>query len=492
MKLLQLVKQSIERRGLIDRGDAVVVGVSGGADSVSLLCVLHELAASMELRLAVAHLNHGIRGEAADADEAFVRALAAELRLQFLAEKADVPGLVKAEGGSLEEVARRTRYAFLGRAAAIAGARKIALGHTADDNAETVLQRILRGTGFRGLGGIPPKRPLARKSTVIVVRPLIDAARSDVIDYLEAAGRTWRTDATNFDTSYSRNHVRLALLPYLESTCGPGVKESLNRLAHGARNHYNVIESIARELAAKARRTEAGALLSLDCGALGAANPEMQIEALRLSLEDAGVGQLSYEHCRRLLQMPGAATGCQMSLPGGFLLRAEYGLLRVIDPFAPPCASQAPSAVSDAVAQPRASQAHSAVPDDILLPLPGRAGYLDMTFTAELVENEHGLFERFLKGKSRDREMIDADRLRPPLTLRTRQPGDRFHPLGATGSRKLHDFFIDEKLPAWRRDRVPIVCDRDGIVWVAGCRIDERVRITAQTQRIALLTISSH
>ena len=469
MTLLQLATEANLQYRLFERGASIVVGVSGGADSVALLSVLHQLAAPLQLNLTVAHLNHGIRGAAADSDEAFVRALAAEMGLPFVAERADVPALARAGAGSIEEVARRERYAFLGRVAAGARAAAIAVGHTADDNTETVLLRILRGAGIRGLGGIPPKRPLSADSGIFIIRPLIHASRDAILAYLASIGRTYRTDATNFDTAYSRNRVRLALLPHLEAECGGDVKETLNRLAHAARKQYNVIEALARDLAARVRRPADGCLAALDAAALRAANPELQIEALRLTLHEAGVGQISFGHSRRLLNMAAAGTGREMSLPGGFLLRAEYGLLRLIDPCAAPA-----SAISCAVP----------------LPLPGRAECLGAQIAAELIDNQPGLLRRFVEAKTRRREMVDAARLRPPLSLRARRPGDRFQPLGAIGSRKLHDFFIDEKIPARRRDRIPIVCDGEGIVWVAGCRIDERVRVTDRTERIALLTLS--
>lgn len=452
---------------MIREGEATVVGVSGGADSVALLCVLCELAPQWGLTLTIAHLHHGIRGAEADADAEFVRALAAELRLPHVADRVSVPAIVRAEGGSTEDIARRERYAFLGRAAASAGAAVIALGHTADDNAETVIHRILRGTGIRGLGGIPPTRPLARASHVRVVRPLIETSRREIVTYLESIGRPFRTDSTNLDRAYLRNRIRLDLLPLLERDYAPDARDSLNRLAAAARNHYNVVEELARDLAARAVRTDGG--VAIDCTVLRAANPELQVEAVRLALEDAGVSELSYEQSRELLTVIVADTGREMSLPGGYLLRAEYGLLRVVSPR---------SAIREA-------------PGEVELPVPGQAEFMGRTFSASIVDIRPGVLADFLARKTVCQEMVDLDTLSLPLTIRTRRPGDRFHPLGSPGSCKLQDFFVDAKVPAWRRDRVPIVCDRAGIVWIAGHRIDHRVRMTDGTRAAVLLEMAN-
>ena len=467
MNFVEKVNDTIKRWGMLRRGDAVVVGVSGGADSVSLLRALHELAREWDLHLTVGHLHHGIRGASADEDAEFVRGLAGGLGVACVVERVDVPAIAKSEGGTLEEVARRERYAFFGRVAAGVRATRIGVGHTMDDNAETVLHRILRGTGIRGLGGIPPMRPLSRGSDVWVVRPLIEITRAEVLAYLESIGQGWRTDPTNLDLAYSRNRIRNIVLPQLEAECGPGVKESLNRLACAARNQYNVIETMARDLLARARRTDPVALLAIDRQALRGANPELQIEVLRLALEDAGVGELSYEQSRGLADMVAAATATEMSLPGGLLLRAEYDLLRLIDPRA----------------------AIHEEPREATLEVPGAAEFLGRRFSARLVDVAPGSLAEFVKNKTPDQEMVDADALQPPLIIRTRRPGDRFRPLGAPGTEKLQDFFVDAKVPAWRRDQVPILCDRGGIVWIAGFRIDHRVRITEHTRKAVLLEI---
>jgi tRNA(Ile)-lysidine synthase len=461
--------EAIIRYDMLRAGDRVLVGVSGGADSVALLRMLHGLAAEPAVSLAVGHLNHAIRGAEADADEQFVKDLAAELALECIAERADVPAVRKREGGSLEEVARRERYAFFGRAADSARANKIALGHNRDDNAETVLQRILRGTGLRGLRGIPPKRPLRRGSDVMIIRPLIETTRREILEHLANTGCAFRNDATNDDVAYFRNRLRHVILPQLEAQCGPAVGNAIIRLAESARNQYNLIEPLARRLLDEARLDDADALLAFDRNALAGAEPELVIEALRLALEDAGVGQLTSEQSHSLLDMAVAAgTGKEMSLPGGLALRAEYDKLVLLDP---PAEGGRP-------------------PGELELPFPGEADFAGWMLSVPAIGDSPGR-EAVAGSRDHSKETVDADRLELPLTIRTRRPGDRFRPLGAPGSRKLHDFFIDEKVPGRRRDEIPIVCDRAGIVWVAGYRIAHRVRITDKTRRAATLTMSA-
>jgi len=458
MELIERTIETIQKHGLLSRGSRVVVGVSGGPDSTALLRLLDEMRPTWRLDLTVAHLNHCIRGSESDGDEQFVRDLAAGLGLRCIAERADVPAIVAAKGGSLEQVARRERYAFFARAAAGVRAEAVATGHNSDDQAETVLQRVLTGTGLRGLRGIPPSRPLAPGSSVRVIRPLIGAGRAQILQYLEHIGQPYRTDSSNSDSAYLRNRLRHVVLPELERQAGPGVREALIRLAEAAGKQYNVVEDMARELLARAKLP--GDQPALDQAVLAAAHPELTVEAIRLALEEAGLRRLTFDHCRRLAAMASAPTGTEASLPGGFLLRAEYGTLRLVGP----------------------AEMLSELPHDVQLPVPGGALFDGIALSAEEAETPADP-----KGCDRLVEIVDADALQPPLTVRRRRPGDRFHPLGAVGSRKLHDFFIDEKVPAFRRDHVPIVCDQAGIVWVAGYRIDHRVRVTEATRRAVVL-----
>jgi tRNA(Ile)-lysidine synthase len=256
------VADFVARHKLLPRGAVVVVGVSGGADSIALLHGLRALGRDHDhpLRLHVAHLHHGIRGADADADAAFVESLAADLGLPCIRDHVDIPKLHAREPGSREELARRERYRFFERAAARCGADHIAVGHHADDQAETVLHRIVRGTGLRGLAGMAPVRTLRGVEGCRLVRPLLCVTRKEILAYLESGGMAYRTDATNADRDLTRNRIRGELLPELARDYNPRVRAALVRLAEQAGGAYAFIDATAiKTLAAVTVRADAGA-----------------------------------------------------------------------------------------------------------------------------------------------------------------------------------------------------------------------------------------
>ena len=226
--MLEKTQHSVRKHGLIRRGQHVLVAVSGGADSVAMLLALDELKRLLGIRLTVAHLNHHIRGNEAKKDAEFVRKLAAGLKIPFVGGDADVPRLAKSRGLSIEMAAREARYEFLADAARKKGADVIATAHTADDQAETVLLKLCRGAGSRGLSGIPRETTI---NGVRVVRPLLDVTRVEIESFLRRKKQAWREDRTNRDTAYLRNRVRHELLPMLESKLNPGIREALLRTA---------------------------------------------------------------------------------------------------------------------------------------------------------------------------------------------------------------------------------------------------------------------
>jgi tRNA(Ile)-lysidine synthase len=323
------VKKSLpgEVRRALDRlapgGGGLVAAVSGGPDSVALLLALAALRREGDARpLAVAHFNHGLRGEASDADEVFVRELAARLEgdgvsgLTFHACRVDTATAARAEGQNLEAVARRLRYDWLGQVAAECGAAWVATGHTADDQAETVLHRLLRGTGLRGLRGIAERRPL--RPGVTLVRPLLGASRADVLAYLAAEGQSCREDATNQDTDFTRNRIRHELLPYLAERFNPAVRLVLSRLAAQAEEVHADLEGRARVLLTEAERPRAGALVVLAREVLNAAPRYLCREAFRLLWEREGwpVGEMGRDHWERLAALAAGGTTA-VDLPGG-------------------------------------------------------------------------------------------------------------------------------------------------------------------------------
>ncbi len=319
MTVPEQVLRTVRRHSLFERGGRVLVALSGGPDSVALLDVLRTLAPSGELTIAaVAHFNHGLRGAEADEDEAFCRSMAAELSLPFDAGRGDVRALACKQGRSVEDAARVARYAFLEAAADRAGADVIAVGHTRDDQAETFLLRLLRGSGSRGLAGILPRSGR-------VVRPLLDVSRAVLRQYARDRGLTFRTDPSNDDVSIPRNRVRHELLPYLAREFSPGVVDVLARAAAIARDDDECLQAEAIVVAGSvvlSPETVAG--VELDTAALTSLHPALAARLVQLALRSAERRPVHRVRPGRAVSSRSfarAGPGSMLSLPG---LRAQH------------------------------------------------------------------------------------------------------------------------------------------------------------------------
>jgi tRNA(Ile)-lysidine synthase len=431
-------------------GPGWVVAVSGGSDSVGLLRVLHQIAPGLGLRLSVAHLDHGVRGEAARADAEFVGRLAEALGLPF-----DLGHWAPTRPGHFESDARRARYAWLAEVARARGAAAVAVGHTRDDQAETILHRIVRGTGPRGLSGMPSRRPLSDSATL--VRPFLKTSRDEIRAYLAAIGQPFRDDASNADPSRTRARIRHDLLPRLAAEYNPKVADALVRLGELAaasdRAARPVLERAAREATLE---IGADAVVLLNFRLARLPRP-LRAEVIRLAWRRAGWPEAGMDAARwlRLAAMVRRDRG-RFSIGGGIDVWLSADILRL-----------AP-APSDPGLAPR--------PDPVHLPVPGSAIWGEGRVVATLDPDA-----------PRD-EVIDLDCLVAPVWVRAPVPGDRFAPLGMDGREKpLNDFFRGRRVAREHRGRVPLVCDRLGIVWVVGHRIAHRVRLTDRTTRTAVL-----
>ena len=442
-------------RGL---GETWVVAVSGGGDSVGLLRLLHQLAPSAGIRLSVGHLDHGVRGEASRADAVFVAELADSLGLPF-----DLGHWRPERSGHFESDARRARYAWLVEVANRRGASVVAVGHTRDDQAETIIHRILRGTGPRGLTGIPRRRRLAADPTIELVRPLLDVSRQELRDYLNDLGQPCREDASNADLSRTRARIRHDLLPRLASEYNPNVANALVRLGEHARSSGRGIAATLRALEAEAVTSVTPDRVVLDRGALAKVPRFLRAEVLRRSWRRAGWPErgMSAQRWRRLTALSRRGETRGLSIGAGVSVRTE-----------------GPSLILD---RPDPAPLHAVAP--IPLDVPGQA----------LVPWAGGRIVAQLDDSGPGGEVIDRDCLAPPLVIRTPAPGDRFEPLGMGGrSTPLADFFRGRGVPRDRRARTPIVCDRLGIIWVVGHRIADRVKLTDDTRRPLRMTWQDH
>jgi tRNA(Ile)-lysidine synthase len=471
---VETVGATVRRHGLLAPGEHVLAAASAGPDSTALLAALVALAAGgLDVRVTAAHLDHGIRGAEARADLASARELARSLGVPFVAGRADVPAEAAGSGRGLEETARTARYEFLERAARDVGADAVATGHTADDQAETVLMRIVRGTGLKGLAGIRYARALG--AGLRVVRPLLDVRRADVVTFLDAAGLAWREDSTNLDMDQSRARVRHKVLPGLERDFGFDVSGSLVRLARIAAGNRRCVEGVVKRAVKSlvAHRGEGETELRLD--RVRALDPYVRAETLGHVLRALGSQGHGADAIDRIEELIGVEAGGSRlaELGGGFEALAEYDRLVL---------RRAGGAAGTGGEAGRSGVVRVPVPGSALVPGTGR--------TVEASGPHAGRPSADLTRRDPQRECVDAEKLALPLEARAAAPGDRFSPLGLKGTKKLQDFFVDRKVPRRRRWRTPVVADGRGIVWVAGHRIDARVRITSGTRRWIELVVA--
>lgn len=467
-------------------GDRIVVGVSGGPDSLCLLHVLLRLRQENRLWLHVAHLHHGVRGADADADAEFVASLAAKWELPATICQEDVPALARAHGLAFEEAARRVRYAFLARVAGEVGAHKIAVGHNADDQAETVLMHLLRGAGPAGLRGMLPITPLTDYrmlepflqhpvSGIRLIRPLLEVSRPEIERYCADQGLTPRFDYSNLDTTYFRNRLRHELLPLLE-TYNPNIRARLCHMAAVVAADYELLTHLRRQAWAEVVQEERATAIVFDRAAWQALPVALQRAVLRRAayrlrktLRD--VDFVHVENARQVgLQ---GETGAQATLPRGLALTVGYDTLTVGEAgkVGPP---------------PDEPLLWSSEPLPVRLPgttpLPGS----EWTLQAQVLEEWDA--HQIAANPDPWTAYLDLDKLPNPLVLRPRRPGDRFWPQGMEGHHvKLSDFMVNLKIPRAWRAHVPLLVAGERIVWVCGRRIGEGVAVGPQTRRVAWL-----
>ncbi len=509
------VAETIKRYELLKSGETVIVGVSGGADSVALLSLLHSQLSTLDAQLYIAHLNHMLRGKESDEDEAFVRSLAERFDIGIEVKSVDIKALTSkavrsschceererrsnldeiASGTpsprndrkrhSIEEVARKERYAFFESVARKVGASSIAVGHTADDNAETILHRIIRGTGLFGLQGMRPKRPLFTGSSIQLIRPLIFSWREDIIKYLEQEGLPFRIDSSNLQVDYFRNMIRLELLPLLSQKYNKNIKEALCRLGEIAQQDYDFLSAKLNDVLDSTLDSRLSTLNSivLDASALAKQPQILKQLAIRECLVRLGVslksiGYKNYTAISKLLGWHGQTclSVPSLQLSNGLTVKLEQGKLYL----------EKDAGRTDIPVCP---------PDCVEINLPGTTDLPSFGFRviAETFTYKEGFLDDFKQHKTEYEEVFDLDKIEGSLYVRTRRAGDRFHPLGSKGIKKLKDFFIDEKVPYLMRNRIPIVVMGDQPIWIVGMRIDDRVKLSIGTKKVLKIAFKKY
>ncbi len=479
--LLDAIREADARLALFEPGDRVVVGVSGGPDSVALLDALRAYAPLRSLQLHVAHLDHMLR-QSGVADAAWVQQLAADWGLPATVHARDVGRLAARLGLSLENAARQARYAFLARVAAEQGARGVAVGHQADDQVETVLMHFLRGAGLDGLSGMQTisdypldaaaiaaiedfRAPAGRPWPPRLLRPLLEVPRRAITAHLRETGIEARRDESNEDPAFLRNRIRLEVLPLLEEI-NPRLRDTLRRNAQAVGGDLDYVRRAVDR--AWTEGVDAGPdRVHLPLAGWRGLHPAIQRRLLRRAAAHLGtnardLGLDSVEAARAAIE-----AGATLNLPGGLRLHStETGFdLSRGGPAIPPPLPE--------------TEARS-------LRVPGQTDWPGgWRLEAELRERRPG---EPAAGRDPWQLRLDADRLVGPLTLRAREPGDRLQPLGMGGQHKsLQDLFVDAKIPRQVREGWPLLFDAQRLIWVPGLRVDERVRLGPGARRLLVL-----
>ncbi len=464
------VQAYIDEHVLLPPGAGVVVGVSGGADSVVLLHVLRALGYAAR----AAHVNYGLRGAASDADEAHVRRLCAAWHVPLRVRRVDAKAEAGRRGTSVQAAARALRYDFFGEVAAREGIRHVAVGHHRDDQAETLLLNLFRGSGVEGLAGMAPARALAPDGHVRLVRPLLHVRRTAVERYAQQHDLPWRTDATNADPKYRRGALRAEVIPLLEEKINASVVDAVARAADLVRAY--VAEAVRPELAARfagaARAEEEGGVLRLEAlrSAPGVWRHRLILEALRRWLPEAPQSAALAREVGRLVE---AQVGRRVEVAGGAVWR-ERGALRFIS-------VEEAEGVERGHVPPR-------------LDLGGRVRVAGGWIEAEALAACPETLERGAPHVDDPHvAVMDCDRLRFPLAVRPWRAGDRLQPLGMTGHKKVSDLLTDAHVPPHVRRRILVVCSEDAagedvVAWVVGVRLAAPVRVRPGTARCVRLT----
>jgi len=461
----------ITASSLFDTNEPVLLAVSGGADSVALLFAMLALArtGAIESRLVVCHINHKLRGPSSDEDQDFVAALGKKVGLKVVVRSVDVRSFAIENKLSIETAARKLRIRTLIDIASQNGCKKVATAHHKDDNAETIIHRLLRGTGFRGLAGICPMR--AFSDEVTFVRPMLCVLREDIIEYCKSNNLQWRYDHTNDDISYTRNRIRHLLLPHLQRGCNGSIVAQLAQMSQNCRNlHSRLCRHVEKVWPLIVSDSQPDSI-TLDAKILSAQTQILQAELVRRILVTLGSGErdLKEVHYNSIMELATGPAGRTIELPGPFLAKARYGKIIFTN--------------SKANGRPGPTLQTTD------LQIPGRTQFETCSIEASILDAKDCNIDRFKNAKDRNIEWFDYDKIAGPVMVRHRQAGDRFGPLGGTGEKKIGKFLTAQKVPRNIRQKLLIIADSKKILWLAPLRPSEPTKITTQTQKILQLQL---
>ena len=456
--LLHQVKRTIDRYGLLEEGDRLIVGVSAGVDSMVLLHLLNAYREAFHVSLIVAHVNHGLRLGESEKEAELVQRESERLGLPFEYGQFNVKEFQKLGGLSPQDAARSIRFHFFYDLLRKHGAQKIALGHNADDQVETVLLRLIRGSGLQGLKGILPIREEK------VIRPLLETWRGEIESFALGEKVPFLVDSSNLKKDYLRNRIRLSLIPLIEGDYQSNFKEILLRTSTLLREENDYLERGAEEAYEKIVREEKDTL-SFKFSEYRSLHQAIQWRITRRILGkvyDRGMvmEEEEWSDVQKIYQkLHSSSPSFLLELTHGVWLEKRYDIVSV-----------------------GKGREKAIPPFEVELISPGHSFIEEIGKEVVIGETDVDEFRR-TRG-SLDTAFMDLESLRFPLKMRNFRLGDRFCPLGIKGSQKLKDFFIDHKIPKFERPKIPLLISGEMIAWIVGHRIDERVKVTEKTNKI--------
>ncbi len=474
--LEEKILQTIMKFGMLSFNDRVLIGVSGGPDSVTLLNVLFSLKKRYNLSFFIAHLNHMLRGEESDKDVKFVKNLAQSLDLPCKVRNCNLKEITKREHLTLEEAARKYRYKFYLETARKLKINKIALGHNADDQVETVLMRFLRGTGLEGLMGIPPVRGK-------IIRPLIECSRAEIEEYCKENKIEYRVDSSNKEVIYFRNKIRLELLPLISKDYNKNIKDIMLHLRIMVSEVSVYLNQETELLFKEIVKRENPETVIIDLEKFTPLPMALKRRIIRKSIEavKGNLHSITFRHTNEMLKLTKYQSGeKEIYLPDDLRVNKIYNKMIIY---------------KKRISKDRIDEVPAFWEYDISIPGKTEIELLDLNIETKILDftdiksslyfNKKGFKEKFL-------EFIDYNKVELPLKLRNRRRGDKFYPFKMKGSKKVKDFFIDNKISRSHRDLIPLLIDsKNKIIWIAGMRLDNRVKVDPDTKKVISIKIKA-
>ena len=455
----KMVWKNIVDYDLINPKDNIVIGLSGGPDSMALLYSLMDAQKSLDFNIIVAHVNHGVRGEEALADQLFVETKAKYLNVLHYSKNVDMVQYGKDKGITAEEAGRELRYGFFREILKKHGGGKIAVAHNKNDQAETLLMRIMRGTGIDGLKGMDFK-------VGDIIRPILNIHREDIEDYIKINSIETVLDKTNLLPIYSRNKVRLELIPYIEENFNPNLIDALWRLSQISNLDSSFLANTAIEKYNNILKSQMKSKVILYTDLLAKEHKSIQQRVIRIALEKVALGLQGFneQHIIDINNLILLGTGKQLNLPNGIIVSISYDEL---------------------IFQKEEDMKFEDFKYELAL---GHNQFINKSYTFNIQLLDIDRISSIKMG--RYIKCFDYDKIQGALSIRNRKSGDRFHPFGMNGSKKLKDYFIDEKINKDVRKEIPLLIDDENILWVVGYRTSDLYKLTKDSKKVLVVSVS--